>query len=281
MSDLVRFLRRRPSDLLPFDVVRESLGLRSFVDRGLQEVPLERVVGSLGRVQEFNRAFLPREEALRDRWREIWDLAEGERGFPPVELFRVGDAYFVVDGHHRVSVLRSMHAPTVEAHVKEYLTRVPLESTSSLEEVLLRSGLAEFAEAAGIEPERVEEFRVTVPSGYDRLLEHIAVHRHYRGNELQREIPWPEAVASWRDDVWRPMIEIIRESRILEEFPGRTETDLYLFTMDQFHHLKERFGPEGVSPRTAVDALREQGGAGQGTIARLSRKWRRLLARRS
>jgi hypothetical protein len=279
MGDLVRFVRGRPADLLPFDVVRESLHLRSFVDRGLQEVPLDRIVGSLGRVLEFNRAFLPREEALRDRWRAIWKLADGPRGFPPVELFKVGEAYFVADGHHRVSVLRSIGAPAVEAHVKEYLTRVPLDSTASLEEVLLKSGQAEFLEATGLAHENADDFRVTVSSGYDRLLEHIAVHRYYRGGELQREVPWPEAVESWRETVWRPMIEIIRDSDILKEFGGRTETDLYLFTMDHFHHLSERFGPENASRQTAVEALRESGASERTSGTRLGRWWRGLRRR--
>ena len=69
MSDLVRAVRGLPSDLLPFDAVRETLRLKSFVDRGLHEVPLDQIVGSLGRVQEFNRAFLLCEESLRGRWR--------------------------------------------------------------------------------------------------------------------------------------------------------------------------------------------------------------------
>jgi hypothetical protein len=278
MGDLVRFVRGRPTDLLPFDVVRESLHLKSFVDLGLLEVPLDRIVGSLGRVQEFNRAFLPREEALRDRWRKIWELAD-EGGFPPVELFKVGEVYFVADGHHRVSVLRSMGAPAVEAHVKEFLTRVPLDSTASLEEVLLKSGQAEFLEATGLAPERADDFRVTVSSGYDRLLEHIAVHRYYRGREMQREVTWPEAVESWRETVWRPMIELIRQSDILREFPGRTETDLYLFTMDHFHHLNERFGAENVSRQTAVQALRESGVTERPSGSRLSRWWRGLRCR--
>jgi hypothetical protein len=155
----------------------------------------------------------------------------------------VGDVDFVVDGHHRVSVARAKGAPTIEARVKEFLTDVPLSAGASLEDVLLKEGLAGFLEAAGLVPSSPDEFRVTAPNGYERLLDHISVHRYYRGIELQRPVSWEEAARSWYETVYRPMIETIRQSQILSHFPGHTETDLYLFTMDHLHHLRQRYGP--------------------------------------
>jgi hypothetical protein len=258
MTDLLAFLAGRPTDLLPFETVRRELGLRHLVDRGIQEVPLDRIVGTLGRPGEFNRAFLPRDEALQDRWDRLLHLAEGPQGFPPVELYKVGNAYFVVDGHHRVSVVRALGAPSIEAHVTEFLTPVPLEPGISIEDVLLKSGLAAFLEATGLEPEispdeNRDDYRVTVPDGYERLLEHIRVHGYYRGIEQWRDLPWREEVASWRDLVYKPMIEIIRKSGILEEFPGRTETDLYLFVMDHLHSLRELYHNPSMPPEAALE----------------------------
>jgi hypothetical protein len=252
MTDLMAFLAGRPMDLLPFETVRRELGLRHLVGRGIQEVPLDQIVGTLGRPGEFNRAFLPRDEALKDRWDRLMDLAEGPRGFPPVELYKVGHAYFVVDGHHRVSVAKTLGAPSIEAHVTEFLTPVPLEPGVSLEDVLLRSGLAAFLEATGLVPETPDEYQVTVPDGYERLIEHIRVHGYYRGIEERRDLPWREEVASWRDHVYRPMMEIIRKSGILEEFPGRTETDLYLFVMDHLHSLRQRYHNPAMPPEEAM-----------------------------
>lgn len=243
MQDLLSHLLKRPADLLPFDEVRERLQLRHVVDRGVQEVPLERIAGTVQREREFNRAFLPREETLRERWEDLEELAEGTRGFPPVELYRVGDIDFVVDGHHRVSVARAKGAPTIEAHVKEFLTDVPLSAGASIEDVLLKEGLAGFLEAAGLVPSSPDEFRVMAPNGYERLLDHISVHRYYRGIELRRPVSWEEAARSWYETVYRPMIETIRQSRILSHFPGHTDTDLYLFTMDHLHQLRQRYGP--------------------------------------
>jgi hypothetical protein len=276
VSDLLAAVAGRPADLLPFDAVRREFHLRHLIDRGIQQIPLDRIVGSLDRASEFNRFFLPRDEALRDRWEEIKDLAEGPRGFPPVELYQVDRAYFVVDGHHRVSVARALGAPAIEAHVREFLTPVPLETGASLEDVLLRRGLADFLEITGLVPETPDEFRVTVAGGYPRLLEHIRVHGYFKGIETGRDIPWHEEVESWRDTVHRPMIAILRRSGILEEFPGRTETDLYLFLMDHLHRLRQQYGNE-LPPERAVEAFEQEQGKAKpkGFFARLRERRRR------
>jgi hypothetical protein len=245
IDDILSIVQGRPSDLLPFDEVRERLHLKQVVDRGIQEIPLSTIVGTVGRERDFNRAFFPRDESLRQRWKEMKELAEGPIGFPPIELYKVHDVYFVIDGHHRVSVARSLNAPTIEAHVKEFLSPIPLTVNSSIEEVILKSALADFLETTGLVQEYPAEYEVTIPNGYQRLLDHISVHRYYRGIESRQEVSWQDALNSWRDNVYHPMVEAIRRSAILEKFPDKTETDLYLFVMDHLHHLRQRYGKAG------------------------------------
>lgn len=281
IEDLVRIARGRPVDLLPFDAVRRELKLRHLVDRGIQEVPIDRIVGSLGRTAEFTRAFRPRDEALRERWEDVRAVALSARGFPPVELYKVDQAYFVVDGHHRVSVERALGAPTIEAWVKEFSTPVPLDPDTTIEKILLRRGLAEFLEATGLLPEAADEFRITIPQGYERLIEHIRVHGYFKGQETGRDLPWAEEVASWRDTVYRPMVEAIRKSRVLEQFPDRTEADLYLYTMDHLHHLREQVHDPGLSPNVAVEQI-EPREERERSLWRRARNWfarRRPFAR--
>jgi hypothetical protein len=280
MQDLLGVLRGRPVDLLPFDRVRAGLRLRHVVDRGTQDVPLDLIVGTLGREREFNREFLPRDESLRERWEEVEDLAEGPAGFPTVELYQVGEAYFVVDGHHRVSVARSLGVPTIEARVREFLSPVAISPEASIEDILLQRGLADFLEVTGLKPESPDDCRVTEANGYERLLEHITVHRYYRGVETGREPTWGEAVASWCESVYRPMVEAIRRSGVMAEFPGRTETDLYLFTMDHLHNLRQRYAPKPVAPDVAVRHFRLFYAGSVGVGERLREWWRRVRLRR-
>lgn len=226
--DLMRTLRGQPRDLLPFDEVRTKLRLRHTIDRGVVEVPLDRIVGSFGRDRDFNRLFLPRRRSLRKRWEAVRKLAAGMRGFPTVELYKVGEAYFVLDGHHRVSVSRFLGAPTIEASVREFVTDVAVDAGDSLEAVALRRGRADFHEATGLDVEATEI------DAYERLLDHISVHGWYQSKG------WTDAIDSWRTNVYEPTLDVIRGSGVMEHFPGRTETDLYLYAMDHLYFLRER-----------------------------------------
>ena len=116
-------LNRRPQTLLSFEEVQERLRLTQSAYRGLQQVPLDQIVGSVGRYNDFTRTFLPLIEGDSWRWRRVAEL-QSEMGLPPIELYKVGDAYFVKDGNHRVSVARQFGAKTIEAYVWEYETPV-------------------------------------------------------------------------------------------------------------------------------------------------------------
>jgi hypothetical protein len=257
MEELLGIVTGKPARLLPFAEVKEELHLRRFVDRGISEVPLDRIVGTVGRQHDFTRAFLPRRESLRERWGQVTDLVAGPKGFPPVELYRVGGIYFVVDGHHRVSVARRMGLERIEARVREFQAPVPLAPDTSIEEVMLMGGLADFLEATGLEVEsdRPDEFRATELGAYERLLDHVTTHKYYLGIERNRPVECEEAAVSWRENVFRPMVEAIRKSGILAEFPKRTEADLYLFTMDHLHYLRQQYG-RGVTEEEAVQGVR-------------------------
>ncbi|MCU0293654.1 MAG: hypothetical protein MUF10_16980, partial [Thermoanaerobaculaceae bacterium] len=227
------------------------------------------------------REFLPRDEALRERWVELEELAVGAAGFAIVELYRVGEAYFVVDGHHRVSVARSLGAPAIEAHVQEYLSPVSLSPDESLEEVLAKRSLVEFCEVTNLAQDASGDFVCTHPGGHARLLEHIAAHRYFLGMEWGREPSWPEAVSSWFENVYRPMVGTIRASGVLGEFPGHTETDLYLFVMDHLHHLRERYAGKDVTPVQAARHFRFFFRPRVGLGERLKGWWRRVRTGRN
>jgi len=278
VDDLLGLLRRRPRELLQFGEVQDRLRLRSLVDRGLDEVPLDKIVGSLGRTGEFSRAFLPRRDGSRERWRRLEQIATGSEGFEPVDLYKVGDAYFVVDGHHRISVARSLHAPTIEARVKEFITPVLVDSGDSIQDLVLRRAHEDFLETTGLEPSDEIDLTVTAVSDYERLLEHISVHRYFLGIEASHEISWDEAVTSWRDTLLLPITRLIRSSAVLQQFPGRTETDLYLFVMDHLHHLREASSDRDhpVAAKTALRHLSMLRHAQTGLGARIMRWWRHL-----
>jgi len=255
---ILGFFTRRSLDLLPFEQVREQLRLSNQHFRGLHEVPLDQIVGSVGRYQDFTRTFLPRSDELRERWAAVEDRVVTGGGLPPVELYQVGDAYFVRDGNHRVSVARAQGAPSVEAYVWEYPTPVPLSPGDDLDDLLIKEEYVEFLETTRLHRLRPDQrLEFTALGRYRDLLEHIAVHRYYLGQELEREIPYPEAVTSWYDNVYQPIVHAINESGVLAYFPGRTKADLYIWISRWQHVLSERYG-RSLTAREAVSDLSRQ-----------------------
>jgi hypothetical protein len=114
-------IRGRNPHLLPFHQVAGDLTTAQTIYRGLHDIPLQRIVGSAGRDKEFTRSFYPltREQRQKERWRTAFALALSGAGYPPIEVYQVGETYFVINGHHRVSIARYLNWKTIQAHVSE------------------------------------------------------------------------------------------------------------------------------------------------------------------
>ena len=110
----------QPTTLLSYDDVKSALHVGGPIYRGVQTVRVEDIVGSLNRYHEFDRAFLPMEDTIGSRWRSVDRAFYEDVSLPPVVLYKVGQVYFVVDGHHRVSVARAFGQTTITARVTVY-----------------------------------------------------------------------------------------------------------------------------------------------------------------
>ena len=123
--------------LRSFDDVRRELSVaNNRLHRGTKVVEVDQIVGSVGRWGEFDRSFLPARASVGHKWKRIDRAFHRAQDLPPVELYKLEEAYFVVDGHHRVSVARYHDVPTVEAAVVEFhpqLSAAPVPATSKSE----------------------------------------------------------------------------------------------------------------------------------------------------
>jgi hypothetical protein len=245
-------LMGQPTTLLSYDEVKEKLRLGGPVYRGVRTVPIAQIAGSLNRYHQFDRAFLPTEDRLADRWQNVDRAFYQEISLPPVVLYKVGDVYFVVDGHHRVSVAREQGQEFIEAEVRECQSKVNITADLQPEDLEILGEKARFLEATNLDQLRPQaDITLTIPDGFDRMLEHIAVHRYFMGLDEQRPISEPEAVAHWYDKVYLPIVRAIRRSGILKEFPGKTEGDLYLWVLDRQRFLSQE-GRKLSSPQKAA-----------------------------
>lgn len=256
-------LRREPA-LLPFDWVKGKVRIKGWRHLGLRTVEIQRIVGSVNRYRDFDRAFLPR-HADRARLGHIQRaMARGEP-LPPVQLYKMGDIYFMVDGHHRVAVARRQGARFIDAEVTEFVPDVPLEPGVTEKDVLRKAEYSEFLRRTRLDELRPDQqIEFSALGRYMVLLDHIDVHRYFRGREEGGEIPYQEAVGSWYDRVYKPLVEEIRRAGILKYFRRRTEADLYVWISEHLYYLRERHGPGVRVEEAARDFVHHYGRGSRG-----------------
>jgi hypothetical protein len=260
LTELLDTLRRQPNAMISLDDVRARLNVRGQHSLGHQVVQVDHIVGSEGRYGDFDRRFLPRSDKLVHRWSSIDRAMQDSVELPPVDLYKIGDIYFVRDGNHRVSVARQLGQLYLDAYVTELLVDVPLSPDLSVHDLLLKEEYSDFLEWTNLHDLRPDE-RIEFSSlgGYLDLVRHINAHRYYLGKTLDREIGRDEAVAHWYDEVYMPIVRVIREQNVLSFFPNRTEADLYRWIIDHRWYLRERTG-EDPSPEVAASDYVEQFG---------------------
>jgi len=236
-------LTGQSNDLLPFDEVYSRLPVKGQRSLGLQAVAIDQIVGSVGRYRDFDRAFCPRQAQTRHRWVSVGMAMHQDVALPAVELYKVGEAYFVRDGNHRVSVAREMGQLEIDADVTEIDVTVPLAPDTDLDGLIVKQEYASFLEhtqLASVRPGAAVE--LTLPGQYETLSQHISTHGWYLGQRRDAEVSHQEAAASWYDDAYMPLVEIIRANGIIGEFPGRAEADLYLWIAEHRWYLLEAHG---------------------------------------
>jgi hypothetical protein len=254
ISQVIAVLKgQSPTTLLSYDDVKEKLRIGGPIYRGVKTIRVDQITGSLNRYHEFDRAFLPREDQLASRWQKVDRAFYQDVNLPPVVLYKVGDVYFVVDGHHRVSVAREQGQEFIEAEIRECATRVNITPNIKPEDLEILGAKVRFLERSSLDNIHPHaDIKLTIPDGFERMLEHIAVHRYFMGLDLKRDVSEEEAVAHWYDTVYMPIVEVIRKSSILKNFPGKTEGDLYMWTLDHQHYLSKEQGEPLLSPHEAA-----------------------------
>lgn len=255
---VVARLTGRSNELLPFDQVRESLPYRGQRDIGLQTVPLEKIVGSVGRYRDFDRAFLPTQRQTTERWVNIRKAHYRDVSLPPVELYKIGDVYFVKDGNHRISVARERNQIDIDAYVTEIDIPFRLTADMDIDSVLQEKAYGQFAQATRLDELRPDaNLRLSNPSEYGRLLEHIEAHRYYLGSERQADVSHADAVESWYDNVYRPLVEAIEAQGLQGQFPQLTPADLYL-RVSEYQWLVREAAQGAVADEAARDEATER-----------------------
>jgi nucleotide-binding universal stress UspA family protein len=276
IQEVLARITGRPNELLSYEEVAEKLKLRVRTERGIKHIPLDAIVGSVGRYTDFTRTFLPRRTEDKDRWTGV-RMAFQEIGSPPIDVYQVGDVYFVIDGNHRVSIARQEGARTIEAHVIEVKTHVPLTPDIRAEDLIIKAEYAEFLDYTRIMNLRPNvDLSVTIPGQYQKLMEQICAQECLLEKNNEQEIIFQDAVTTWYDNIYIPLAEAIRDRGLLRWFPNRTITDLYIWISENRSALEKELGWEIGSDIAATNLILEgnvKSQIGEWRKARLSTRY--------
>ncbi|MGL4611167.1 MAG: universal stress protein [Trueperaceae bacterium] len=255
LQDVIARLTGNSTELLSYDDVRKQLHAVESPVRQLKEIPVAAIVGSVGRYHDFTKDFLPRTDSDSQRWAKIKELMLSQQGVPPIEVYQLGEAYFVKDGNHRVSVAREMELKYLEAYVTPVHANVALSADVTPDELIIKAEYANFLETTQLHDVRPDaDLSVSVPGQYDVLLDHITVHRYFMGLDLKRDVSHSEAVGHWYDNVYLAVVAMLRERGLVQAFPGRTVTDLYVYLAKYRAELEETLGWKWqLRPEAIVD----------------------------
>ncbi len=241
-SELNSKIRGKANRLIPFEEIRAELRQQNAIYRGVHQIPIDKIIGSVGRYNDFTKEFLPLSDAMAGRWINVQSLTSSI-GWPPIELYKVADAYFVRDGNHRTAIARQMDLKTIEAQVWEFETDIEILQDETVDEVLIKIGLENFerkTNIASIDPNHNIHF--TAPGRYSELKVQIENLRSNISRIDGTEISFEDAVPLWYELIYLPTLQIIEDSGLIEQFPGRTEADLFVWLSIHRHQLAKRYG---------------------------------------
>jgi hypothetical protein len=248
ISKFTNIMNSQRDDLLSFHDVKEILKPENQVYWGMKQVPIKLIVGSEGRYRDFNKGFHPRSEFLRARWERVDRANINDIPLPAIQLYEIGGAYFDRDGNHRVSVARSQGVEEIDAEVISLSSEITITSsmtTDDLREAVINLEKKIFYEKTNFEELTGDkDLKFTTTGRYDKIYEHILEHKYYQNQDSEEEISFSDALVSWYNKIYSPIIKIINEQKIINSFPGKSPSDLYIWVVRHWDFLKKKYGDD-------------------------------------
>ncbi len=257
-NDLQHLLDLKESELLSFGDVKKWLKPKNEIYLGMQVVPVNLIAGSEGRYKDFDNHFFPRSAHLKNRWRRIDEAHLQDVILPPIQLYEIGGLYFVRDGNHRVSVARAKGIENIDAEVISLQSEIKLKPGMTRKQILQRVLDYEkrvfYAETAFGDITDNWKLDLSVVGEYDVIYNHIITHKEFMQKKRNEEVGMADAVMSWYNTVYLPVVGMLKKRYIMRKFRKYTTADMYVWLIKYWDELKKKFG-ENVSLDTAAEEL--------------------------
>ena len=253
LAGLIKKLWRgnRNSEAKCFREDQECEGAFDHIDRGICSVPLEQIVGSVGRYHDFDSQFKIKDHLPPERFISVKNAMMEGKSLPPVKLYKIKDEYYVLDGNHRISAAKELGRSDIMAEIVEFIP-----SRNTIENIIYREK-SEFVEQTGL----THPIDISEVGQFPYLLEQVETHRAFLAGREKPEVTLKQAAEDWYTTIYQPMTSIIQRGNLLPSFPGRTIDDLYAYI--SFHQWEKGrmrrygIGIDKLIPRD-MEAFREK-----------------------
>ena len=246
INEIQHLLSPEEASLISLNDVKQMIKSSAETYIGMKVIPIDKIVGSEGRYNDFDNRFFPKSSHLKNRWQHVDEAAIQDITLPPIKVYEIAGLYFVRDGNHRVSVAKARGTEFIDAEVVSLQSEIKLKKADSLKEIQKQIINYEkrvfYSETCFGDITDYWCLDFSRPGRYDVIYNHILTHKYYMNQDKQEEVSLEEAIKSWFFNVYFPLVSIIREKYILKNFPGRTLGDLYVWTVRYWDDLKKQFG---------------------------------------
>ncbi len=233
-----------------FQKTQEEEQAYQSINRGISLVEMDKIAGSVGRYHDFDSCFClkNRHKTSTERTTRIRRAIQEGKPMDPISLYQIKDSYYILDGHHRYSVLKELGHKQIQAKILELLPSADtMENQLYLEKVHFRdrSGLTKLIE-------------LTEHGQFEHLNQQILRHLEYLTEEEKRDYSFKQAAADWYQTIYLPLYTLINNSGLVRSFPNRSVDDLYLYISVHQWKKKSKIRKYGIGIDKLIPRNMEQ-----------------------
>ncbi len=245
-NEIQHFLSPEEASLIAFNDVKQLIKPVNETYVGMKVIPIEKIIGSEGRYNDFDNHFFPKSSFLKNRWERVDSAAINSIELPPIKVYEISDLYFVRDGNHRVSVAKSRGIEFIDAEVVSLQSEIKLRKPNNMNDIIKQIINYEktvfYSETFFGDITDYWCLDFSTAGRYDVIYNHILTHKYYMNQNKEEEVSMEEAILSWFNNVYLPIVSSIRQKKILKNFPKRTLADMYVWIVRYWDELKQKFG---------------------------------------
>ena len=245
-------LNGKKDGLISFDEIRKAFGSTESSARILKDIPIDAIKGSVNRYTDFTRIILPKQTIDAQSWARGRVTDTTLIGFPPIDVYQIGGIFFVLDGNHRVAIARHQGNSHIQAYVKEVNTQIHLPENFQPDNLIIKNEYFNFLESTNFD--RIfphTKLLISSPGKFPIIHQQIKAIHFALELKKNTSVPFNEAVIYWHNEIYWPIVETIKELELIQEFPSRSEADLYLWIMKYQAKLIEEYGWDISSATTS------------------------------